>query len=104
MRPSAPFFAVAIFPNRLPWESPSMIRLPFFGFCLAMLCVVNLAGSVATADEPRAWVDKNLDSLQGLYRHFHSSPELSFQEEKTASRLADELKALGIDVATKVGR
>src|SRR5262245_45559270 len=103
MRPSAPFFAVAIFSNRLPWESPSMIR-PFSGFCLTFLSVVSLAGSVATAEEPRAWADKNLDALQSLYRHFHSNPELSFREEKTAARLADELKTLGIDVTTKVGR
>jgi hippurate hydrolase len=104
MRQSALLFAVAIFQNRLHWEPPSMIRPPFFRLCLKFLCIVSLAASVATAEEPRAWADKNLDDLQALYRHFHSNPELSFQEEKTAARLADELKKLGIEVTTKVGR
>src|SRR5262249_9099900 len=90
--------------NHFPWESPSMNRPPFFGFCLKLLCVLSIVSSRASADEPRVWVEKDLDALQVLYRHFHSNPELSFQEEKTAARLADELKKLGIEVTTNVGR
>src|SRR5437868_3916792 len=58
----------------------------------------------ARADEPKAWVAKNVDDLQGLYRHLHANPELSFQEEETSARLAEELRKLGIDVTAKVGR
>src|SRR6516164_3809898 len=62
------------------------------------------AASVGFAEDPKAWTGKNLDDLQSLYRHFHSHPELSFQEEKTAARLADELTKLGVEVTTKIGR
>ncbi len=70
-----------------------------FAFCI-VCCLV----AVTFAEEPKAWVGKNLDDLQVLYRQFHANPELSFQEEKTAARLADELRKLGLEVTTKVGR
>jgi len=38
-----------------------------------------------------------------LYKHFHENPELSFKEEKTSARMAEELTALGFDVTTRVG-
>ena len=38
-----------------------------------------------------------------LYKHFHENPELSFQESKSAERMASELKALGFTVATRQG-
>jgi hippurate hydrolase len=70
----------------------------------AVLGIACLTASLARAEEPNTWVRKNLDDLQSLYRHFHANPELSFQEEKTAARLADELKKLNIDVTAKFGR
>lgn len=48
-------------------------------------------------------VDSHADDLLKLYKHLHANPELSLQEEKTAARMADELKALGFEVTTKVG-
>lgn len=48
-------------------------------------------------------IDAELKSLDTLYKHLHSYPELSLEEEKTAARLAKELKALGFDVTEKVG-
>src|SRR5262249_11838229 len=42
-------------------------------------------------------------SLEALYKHLHSHPELSFHEEKTAARLAQELRELGFQVTEKVG-
>ncbi|HEY1171767.1 MAG TPA: amidohydrolase [Verrucomicrobiae bacterium] len=41
--------------------------------------------------------------LVKLYQHLHANPELSFQEEKTAQRIAEELKKAGFEVTTKVG-
>jgi hippurate hydrolase len=41
--------------------------------------------------------------LDALYKHFHSHPELSYQEEKTAAHLAKEMKELGFEVTEKVG-
>jgi hippurate hydrolase len=48
-------------------------------------------------------VDKAYPELFDLYKHFHANPELSFKEEKTATRLAGELSRAGYIVTTKVG-
>ncbi len=37
-------------------------------------------------------------------RDFHSHPEIAFQEQRTAGKAADELRALGLEVQTEVGR
>jgi hippurate hydrolase len=52
-------------------------------------------------------IDKRIDAevadLLALYKHLHANPELSLQEEKSAARMADELKKLGFEVTTKIG-
>jgi hippurate hydrolase len=48
-------------------------------------------------------IDAESKSLDALYKHLHSNPELSFEEEKTAARMAKELKLLGFEVTEKVG-
>lgn len=70
-----------------------------------------LAPFVLAAEPPikelQADVKKRLDEefadLEKLYKHIHANPELSLQEEKTAARLAKELRAAGFDVTEKVG-
>ena len=42
-------------------------------------------------------------TLETLYQHLHSHPELSLCEEHTAARIADELVMLGFKVTRKVG-
>jgi amidohydrolase len=42
-------------------------------------------------------------ALDDIYRWLHSNPELSFQEEQTASLVAGELLALGFEVVTGIG-
>jgi len=41
--------------------------------------------------------------LLSLYKHFHSNPELSFQEAATAARYAQELRAAGFEVSEGIG-
>jgi amidohydrolase len=41
--------------------------------------------------------------LEALYKQFHTHPELSGQEERTAARLASELREIGVAVTEKVG-
>jgi hippurate hydrolase len=53
-----------------------------------------LAGAVARDYEQH---------LAALFEHFHRHPELSFLEEKTAARLAEELRAAGVEVTEGVG-
>ena len=48
-------------------------------------------------------IDAELKSLDLLYKHLHTHPELSYEEEKTAARLAKELRALDFEVTEKVG-
>lgn len=44
-----------------------------------------------------------LPSLVELYKHLHSHPELSLQEEQTGLRLAKELRQAGLDVTERFG-
>jgi hippurate hydrolase len=53
--------------------------------------------------EIRARIDQEYASLEALYKHLHSNPELSHEEVKSAARMAQELKALGFEVTTGVG-
>lgn len=58
----------------------------------------------AQAGDPLAtWLDTEGPRLEALYQHLHQHPELSFQERATAARMAQELRALGLDVTEQVG-
>jgi hippurate hydrolase len=46
----------------------------------------------------------NIDEIVNLYKFLHSNPELSWQEDKTASHLADILEADGYKVTRGVGK
>jgi hippurate hydrolase len=48
-------------------------------------------------------IASEFDRLDSLYKHLHSHPELSYHEEKTAARMAAELRDAGFDVTEKVG-
>jgi len=52
----------------------------------------------------RSKVAAEYPSLFRLYKHLHAHPELSCQEEKTAVRVAEELKRAGCEVTTGIGR
>ncbi len=59
--------------------------------------------SAGVVKEIEKRIDAELPQLEALYKHLHAHPELAFEEEKTAARMAKELKALGFDVTTGVG-
>ena len=44
-----------------------------------------------------------LENLVDLYKDLHQNPELSLKEERSAARMARELKAVGFEVTEKVG-
>jgi amidohydrolase len=48
-------------------------------------------------------LDSIMAGLEDLYRDIHQHPELSLQEERTAGKAAEHLKAAGFDVTTGVG-
>ena len=71
--------------------------------------VVTLPGLADAADlaTTRGAIGRSLDAqyarIDALYKDIHAHPELGFQEQRTAAKLAAELKALGYEVTEGVG-
>jgi hippurate hydrolase len=65
-----------------------------------------LSASLLRAQSPAlsAEVDAVYPRAESLYIDLHRRPELSFHETETAARIARELRQLGYDVTTGVGR
>ncbi len=61
------------------------------------------AQTTSAVQQSRAWASENREQLGRLYMEFHRNPELSFQEEQTAKRLADQWRKAGFEVTEKVG-
>jgi len=72
----------------------SLLSLPAY----AELDVARLKQSIETSFE------SNYPKLDALYKDIHAHPEIAFQEEKTAAKLAAEMRALGFEVTEKVGK
>jgi hippurate hydrolase len=76
----------------------------------AALCAATLLPARAEIDVARlktaieASVEADYPTLDALYKDIHAHPEIAFQEEKTAAKLAAEMRALGFDVTEKVGK
>jgi amidohydrolase len=51
----------------------------------------------------REGVSREFPALEQFYHELHANPELSAHEEKTAARVAAELKKLGIEVTPRIG-
>jgi amidohydrolase len=49
-------------------------------------------------------VDEDEDRLVKFFKHLHANPELAFQETKTAALVAKELKNLGYETHTGIGK
>ncbi|MDB4883407.1 MAG: amidohydrolase [Gemmatimonadetes bacterium] len=67
------------------------------------MCIAGAAGaqgSSALAAEVQAAYPR----AEALYLDLHQHPELSFHETETAAKLANELRQLGYDVTTGIGR
>jgi amidohydrolase len=52
---------------------------------------------------PSAQIDAVYPQVEALYLDLHRNPELSYHEEKTAAKIAEQLRKLGYDVTTGVG-
>jgi amidohydrolase len=89
-----------------------LCRTPNFGHLAAMLAAFTLASAhaaetpVASGDNVAAVrnrIAEEYSSLETLYKYLHVHPELSYQEQQSAARMAKELKQLGFAVTEKVG-
>jgi amidohydrolase len=63
----------------------------------AELDVVSLKSAVERS------VESDYPKLDALYKDIHAHPEIAFQEEKTAAKLAAEMRAIGFEVTEHVG-
>src|SRR6516162_9381718 len=77
----------------------------------AALLAIGWPAAPARAKEPAelatkmtALVEKDEPRLVELFKHLHQNPELSFQETKTAALVVKELKDLGFEVHTGIGK
>ena len=82
------------------------------GFATVLLLLAFQQGAPSAQPEPKVapasaadpWYASHRDEFLGLYIHLHSHPELSYQEVKTAARVAAELKRAGAKVTTGVDK
>jgi len=80
------------------------------GLALSLIASTLLCGALpaAAADTLADRVDAKLRSLESRViewrRDFHTHPELSNRETRTAARVADHLKSLGMEVRTGIAR
>src|ERR1044071_9019647 len=75
--------------------------------CCAILFIPGIAAAQTLKPELVKTIQTKIDAqypaLDTLYKHLHSHPELSLVEEKTAARIAEELKLAKCEVTTGVG-
>lgn len=72
---------------------------------LAVVSSLLMANSASlAADNLSSTIEQDYKSyLSPLFKHFHANPELSTVENKTAERMAQELKAAGFEVTVGIG-
>lgn len=71
-----------------------------------LLLLLSLSVASRAAEPWRAsstQIDAVYPQVEALYLDLHRNPELSYHEEKTAAKIADQLRKLGYDVTTGVG-
>lgn len=75
----------------------------FKNFCLPLIALGAMA-SPAMAKDLRSDITAEMPQLMELYRDLHAHPELSFEEVRTAAKLAAMMREMGFDVTEKVGK
>lgn len=91
-------------------KSAAAAALTTLAAFLLSTAATTMTALAAPLDVPatKAAVDHLLDTtyphLDALYKDIHAHPELAFQENATAAKLAKEMRALGFDVTEHVGQ
>ena len=77
----------------------------FFGVSFAMASGIqnSTKGADTLLEAVESRINQEYASLDSLYKHLHSHPELSLQEKETGQRIADELERAGFAVTREVG-
>ena len=76
--------------------------LPRASCAFALLLAVNAGAQTSTG--VTAEVQANYPRAEARYLDLHRHPELSFHEVETAAKLATDLRQLGYEVTTEIGR
>jgi amidohydrolase len=66
--------------------------------------MLSTAATTPPSSKLRQSVQADMAHLMEVYRDLHANPELSFQEVRSAAKLAAEIGKLGFTVTEKVGR
>ena len=69
---------------------------------LVLLPTLAFAADAWRSPTPQQ-IDAIYPQMRALYEDLHRNPELSLHEEKTAAKIADQLRKLGFEVSTGVG-
>jgi len=72
--------------------------------CLVILLCALLSTSALAQQSLDALIDRDIAALLTTYKSLHAAPELSHYEEKTATFLAVQLRAIGYTVTEHVGK
>ncbi|WP_143959288.1 amidohydrolase [Litoribacter populi] len=72
-------------------------------YLVMLIGCLTMVGFQAQAQTQESYLEEIYPEIEELYKHFHQYPELSLQEEKTAAKIADELKNLGFEVTEGIG-
>ena len=70
---------------------------------LAMATAMLTLCAPAYGDDLSNAVAEDYSYVEKQYKYFHANPELSYREEKSAKRIAKELKSLGFKVQENIG-
>lgn len=79
---------------------------PLMLACVAFTSHAELGQSVAggLGKSVDAQIARNYPYVEAIYKDIHANPELSFEETRTAKKLAAEMRALGFEVTEGVGK
>jgi hippurate hydrolase len=80
-----------------------MNRLSSAVLLVSCLIAAPLFAADAWRAPSKSQIDAIYPQVESLYMDLHRNPELSLHEEKTAVKIADQLRRLGFEVTTGVG-
>ncbi|MBS0362856.1 MAG: amidohydrolase [Proteobacteria bacterium] len=85
-----------------------VLRYGLFAGAAALVATSAEAAGKLDVAKAKAQIDaglaKDYGGLDALYKDIHQHPELAFQENETAAKLAKEMRALGFEVTEHVGK
>lgn len=85
-------------------KTPILTSLPFAFGVLAASALPSFAVTPENAARAQTLAEEEESSLIEIFKKVHANPELAFMESETAALVAEELKSLGYEVETGIGK